>query len=238
MSEAILKALMQLFALIVDIDELQEISDKERAIIRSFLARQLSSELVEKYMKEFDEYLHLYHEDHLDKGSIRQKKRTTLTAVRILSICEKINEELEQTQKIYVVIQLIEYLAYGIEIREQELEFLQTVASAFNIPDEEYENILNFVAFSLKEIPVKNQVLVINDEKKPGTRGVKHIQKKNLQGELYFLNISSVNTFVLRYHGKEDLFLNGQVIRSGLTYTFDHGSSVRSQKLHPSTTPT
>ena len=233
MSEAILKALMQLFALIVDIDELQEISDKERAIIRSFLARQLSSELVEKYMKEFDEYLHLYHEDHLDKGSIRQKKRTTLTAVRILSICEKINEELEQTQKIYVVIQLIEYLAYGIEIREQELEFLQTVASAFNIPDEEYENILNFVAFSLKEIPVKNQVLVINDEKKPGTRGVKHIQKKNLQGELYFLNISSVNTFVLRYHGKEDLFLNGQVIRSGLTYTFDHGSSVRSQKIAP-----
>ena len=233
MSEAILKALMQLFALIVDIDELQEISEKERAIIRSFLSRQLSSELVEKYMKEFDEFLHLYHEDHMDKGSIRQKKRTTLTAVRILSICEKINEELEQTQKIYVVIQLIEYIAYGIEIREQELEFLQTVASAFNISDEEYENILNFVAFSLKEIPRKNNVLVINDEKTPGTRGVKHIQKKYLQGELYILNISSVNTFVLRYHGKEDLFLNGQLIHSGLTYTFDHGSSIRGQKIAP-----
>ena len=37
MSEAILKALMQLFALIVDIDEIQEISEKERAIIRAFL---------------------------------------------------------------------------------------------------------------------------------------------------------------------------------------------------------
>ncbi len=233
MSEAILKALMQLFALIVDIDELQEISEKEKAIVRSFLSRQLSSELVEKYMKEFDEYLKLYHESHLDKGSIRQKKRTTLTAVRILSICEKINEELEQTQKIYVVIQLVEYIAYGIEIREQELEFLQTVASAFNISDLEYENILNFVAFSLKEIPGKEKVLVLNDEDTPGTRGVKHIHKKGLQGELYILNISSVNTFVLRYHGKEDLFLNGQLIHSGLTYTFEHGSSVRGQQISP-----
>ncbi len=233
MSEAILKALMQLFALIVDIDELQEISDKERAIIRSFLTRQLSNELVEKYMQEFDEYLHLYHESSIDKGSIRRKKRTTLTAVRILSICEKINEELEQAQKIYVVIQLIEYIAYGIEIREQELEFLQTVATAFNIEDSEYENILNFVAFSLKEIPLKNQVLVINDDDTPGTRGVHHIRKNRMQGELYFLNISSVNTYVLRYHGKEDLFLNGQVIRSGLTYTFDHGSAVRGAQIDP-----
>ena len=46
MSEAILKALMQLFALIVDIDEVQEISDKEREIIRAFLSRQLNQELV------------------------------------------------------------------------------------------------------------------------------------------------------------------------------------------------
>ena len=68
-----------------------------------------------------------------------------LTAVRILGICEKINEELEQKQKIYVIIQLIEYIAYGIEIREKELDFLQTVASAFNIPEDEYQNILNFV---------------------------------------------------------------------------------------------
>jgi len=57
MSEAILKALMQLFALIVDIDEVQEISDRERDIIRAFLTRQLSSELVDKYMIVFDEFL-------------------------------------------------------------------------------------------------------------------------------------------------------------------------------------
>lgn len=231
MSEAILKAMMQLFALIVDIDEIQEISEKERSIIRAFLSRQLNSELTEKYMAIFENYLHHYHQDSIDKKSIRRKKRTSLTAVRILSICEQINEELEQKQKIYVIIQLVEYIAYGIEIRETELEFLQTVATAFNMDDEEYQQILNFVIYSLKDIPEKEAVLLINSEHEAVIKGVHHIHNHYLEGIISFLNIKSVNTYVLRYQGKEDLFLNGQRILSGITYTFDHGASIRGQKI-------
>ena len=149
MSEAILKALMQLFALVVDIDEVQEISEKEREIIRTFLSRQLNSELTEKYMSIFENYLLHYHHDALAKESVKRKKRTTLTAVRILSICEQINEELEQHQKIYVIMQLVEYIAFGIEIRDTELEFLQTVATAFNLDEDEYQDILHFIVYSL-----------------------------------------------------------------------------------------
>jgi len=231
MSEAILKAMMQLFALIVDIDEIQEISEKERSIIRAFLSRQLNSELTEKYMAIFENYLQHYHHDAIDKQSVRRKKRTSLTAVRILSICEQINEELEQRQKFYVIIQLVEYIAYGIEIRETELEFLQTVATAFNIDEEEYQQILHFVVYPLKDIPVKETVLQINSDVKAGVEGVHHIHNHNLEGDIFYLNITSVNTYVIRYQGKEDLFLNGQLILSGITYTFDHGASVRGQKI-------
>ncbi|HER08400.1 MAG TPA: ATP-binding cassette domain-containing protein [Bacteroides sp.] len=233
MSEVILKALMQLFALIIDIEEVKEVSDREKAIIRTFLGRQLNNELVEKYMQVFDEYLNMYHREGISRDSIRDRKRTSLTAVRILGICEKINEELEQPQKVYVIIQLIEYIAFGIAVREKELDFLQTVASAFNIPEEEYQNILGFVAFSLAEIPQKEHVLLISSEKQPGDPAFKHIRNKNLTGEIAFLRIISINTFVLRYHGQEDLYLNGQRIHSGLTYTFDHGSAVRGQHTDP-----
>jgi len=231
MSEAILKAMMQLFALIVDIDEIQEISEKERSIIRAFLSRQLNSELTEKYMAIFENYLQHYHHDAIDKQSVKRKKRTSLTAVRILSICEQINEELEQGQKIYVIIQLVEYIAYGIEIRETELEFLQTVATAFNLDEEEYQQILHFIIYPLKDMPVKEAVLQINSDIKAGVKGVHHIHNHHLEGDIYFLNITSVNTYVLRYQGKEDLFLNGQLILPGITYTFDHGASVRGQKI-------
>ncbi len=231
MSEAILKAMMQLFALIVDIDEIQEISEKERSIIRAFLSRQLNSELTEKYMAIFENYLQHYHHDAIDKQSVRKKKRTSLTAVRILSICEQINNELEQRQKIYVIIQLVEYIAYGIEIRETELEFLQTVATAFNLDEDEYEQILHFIIYPLKEMPVKEAVLLISNGHDAGVKGVYHIHNHNLEGMIYFLNLPSVNTYILRYQGKEDLFLNGQLILSGITYTFDHGASVRGQKI-------
>jgi ABC-type multidrug transport system ATPase subunit len=233
MSEAILKALMQLFALVVDIDEVQQISDRERAIIQAFLARQLSSELVDKYLGVFDGYLELYHQDRFDKGSLRDKKRTALTAVRILGICEKINEELEQKQKIYVIIQLIEYIAYGIEIREKELDFLQTVASAFNIQEDEYENILRFVAYSHKEIPGKDSLLLINNEEGTDLDGVHHMKNPKLAGEISFLSIESVSTLVLRYHGNEDLFLNGQLLQTGITTTFEYGSSIRGSSIDP-----
>ncbi len=233
MSEAILKALMQLFALIIDIDEVQEVSDKEKAIVRSFLARQLSSELVEKYMEVFDEYLHLYHDDRITKGSLKERKRTSLTAVRILGICEKINEELEQRQKIYVIIQLIEYLAYGLEIDEKELDFLETVAVAFNIPEEEYKNILRFTAYSIGQIPQKERVLLINNEETIEYDKMHHICYPHLLGELSFLSIESVQTYILRYNGTEDMFLNGQYLHAGTSYTFEHGSSIRGQSMDP-----
>jgi ABC-type multidrug transport system ATPase subunit len=231
MSEAILKAMMQLFALIVDIDEIKEVSEKERSIIRAFLSRQLNSELTEKYMAIFENYLKHYHQDAFDKQSLRRKKRTSLTAVRILSICEQINEELEQRQKIYVIIQLVEYIAYGIEIRETELEFLQTVATAFNLDEDEYQQILNFVIYSLKDIPEKESVLIISGDHDAGVEGVHHKHNHYLEGVISFLNIKSVNTYVLRYQGKEDLFLNGQHIQPGMTLTFDHGASIRGQKI-------
>jgi ABC-type multidrug transport system ATPase subunit len=233
MSEAILKALMQLFALIVDIDEIQEISEKEREIIHSFLSRQLNSELTEKYMSIFENYLLHYHQHTLDKGSVKQRKRTSLTAVRILAICEQINEELEQRQKIYVIMQMVEYISYGLEIRDTELEFLQTVASAFNLDEDEYQDIMNFVIYSLKKIPRKELVLVINNEQESKIEGLHHIHNHHLEGEFSVLNIPSVNTYVVRYRGKEDLFLNGQIIQPGMTYTFDHGSSIRGQNIDP-----
>ncbi|PID92552.1 MAG: ABC transporter [Bacteroidetes bacterium] len=233
MSEVILRALMQLFALIVDVDEVQQISEKERSIIRNFLSRLISNELIEKYMESFEHYLRLYHQDNLAKGSIKRRKRTSLTAVRILGICEKINLELEQRQKVYVIIQLVEYIAYGIEIRDTELDFLETVAASFNIPDEEFRDILNFIAFSLSEVPRKDHVLIVNNEKEAGPEGIHHIRKEKLDGRLSFLHIPSVNAHIMRYNGKGDLYLNGQHLHPGMAYAFEHGASLRGSVISP-----
>ena len=38
------------------------------------MSRQLNSELMEKYMAIFENYLHHYHQDTIDKESVKEKK--------------------------------------------------------------------------------------------------------------------------------------------------------------------
>lgn len=175
----------------------------------------------------FDEYVLLYHSDNIARGSIQDRKRTSLTAVRILAICETINEELQQKQKLYVIIQLLDFILFSEELTENELDFMETVSSAFNIPPEEYENIKNFILKSVNNVPGKNRVMIIDSLDKCELEGVKHLVKENLRGRISFLYISSTNTYILRYSGNKDLFLNGQNIFPGQTYIFDHGSTIR-----------
>jgi len=60
MSETILNALVQLFALIADIHDQTDITGKEKNVVRSFLLRHLNSEQVSKYMDIFEGYLSEY----------------------------------------------------------------------------------------------------------------------------------------------------------------------------------
>lgn len=227
MSEIILKALMQLFALISDIHDDTVITGREKEIVRIFLMRYLNNNQVVRYLSLFEEYLRLFNSERIIKDSIRDRKRTSLNAMRILEICEGINAELEQKQKVYVIVKLIDYVKLGGRVTENELDFLKTVASAFNIPDTEFNNIRCFIMEPDENICEGNKVLLIDNKKKPYNDFFKHLCKENLAGTVQFLVISSTNTYIMRYSGSEDLYLNGQNIHEGDTYIFDNGSSIR-----------
>jgi ABC-type multidrug transport system ATPase subunit len=227
MIEPILKALIQLFALISDVRDISEISSRERDIVRLFLSRQLNNDMVVKYMEMFDEYIRQYIPEKIDRGSIKDMKRTSLTAVKILGICEQINEELQQKQKFYVLVQLMDFILFGAVITENELEFLETVSVAFNVQQSEFQNIKSFILNSVNEIPDKSRLMIIDGNNDNKYIGAKHLLRGNLKDSILLLHIESTNSYILKYSGKEDLFLNGQNIFSGQTYAFDHGSSIR-----------
>ncbi len=227
MSETILNALVQLFALIGDIHDETVITSRGKDIVKVFLSRHLNNELVARYMKMFEEYLGIYNSESITKGSIRDRKRVSLNAMRILAICEKINEELHQHQKMYVLIQLMDFISLGEEITENELDFLQTVADAFNIPAAEYQNVKSFIMNDIHDVRDKIKLLVMDSRKESGKAEIKHILSENLRGTISFLYIASTNTYILRYEGTEDLYLNGQNIFPGQTYIFDRGSTIR-----------
>ncbi|MBI5010876.1 MAG: ATP-binding cassette domain-containing protein [Bacteroidia bacterium] len=226
MSEAILKALMQLFALIGDIHDDTVVTAREKNIVRLFLSRHLNNDLIEKYMGLFEEYLSQFNSERVVKGSLQDRKRTALNAMRILSICEKINAELHQKQKVYVLVKLVDFISFGSEITENELDFLQTVGKAFHVPDNEYMNIKSLIMNSPYEFHDINRILIIDSNLSYANEEIRHLCITGLKGTLVFLHIPSTNTYIMRYSGSEDLYLNGQNIISGQTYIFDTGSSI------------
>ena len=148
MSDRILRALMQLFAIIAKVDEVddekesQEIqSTKGKQIIESFLKSELSSADVDNYIQVFDNFLKETRGKLFSKN--RDQKRTSLHSVKILRICDQINKELTQRQKVIVLIRIFEFIDSDNQLSENELKFIQTVSDSFHISEKEFETIKN-----------------------------------------------------------------------------------------------
>lgn len=225
MSESILKALMRMFAIIANFEKGDD-SISGREVVRSYLKQQLNTELIEKYLALFDEYVELHH-------SKKGNKRISANSVKVLAICEKINEELRQEQKLLVLLQLLEFIHYDGQISEMELEFVQIVADTFNIGNDEFNDCKALVFDNYEQIPNKENVLVIDNNKDFVPNGIKHIYNENLIGQLVVVRIKSTNMYAFGYTGGDELYLNGHNINSMRVYILVKGSSIRSRKINP-----
>jgi ABC-type multidrug transport system ATPase subunit/uncharacterized tellurite resistance protein B-like protein len=223
MSEKILNALMQLFAIIARPDSSR--SDR-RTVVESFLKRQLNQELVQEYLGVFDEYYTLHQEKQ--KESSKRALRISSSSVRVLKICTAINEELIQPQKIIVLIQLLEFVkSDSQEITSQEMEFINTVAETFNVPEEEYDVVKKYVLYSFEQIPDSSLILLIDNKKEFRHKTTRHILLEGLQGQLRVLQVPSTKMYFIRYIGENEIYLNGQLIQQDKVYVFNYGSSIR-----------
>ncbi|MGM0496614.1 MAG: ATP-binding cassette domain-containing protein [Bacteroidota bacterium] len=226
MSEPILRALMQLFAIIA-----HPISNagERREIVEYFLQRQINQEAVKRYLGIYDHY-YAIHQERLKEKS-KRKKRTASSSVRVLKICTEINEELTQKQKNVVLVRLLEFIKSGGEITEQEIAFVTTVADTFNIPNNEFELIKSFVLNAFEELPHSKEILIVDSNETVDTPNIKHIHSPNLNGEMRIIELDSTNMYFIRYIGKSELYLNGQLLEQDKVYVLNVGASIRSSKI-------
>ncbi|MCC6252039.1 MAG: ATP-binding cassette domain-containing protein [Bacteroidia bacterium] len=227
MSENILRALMQLFAIIAKVDGVNVIG---RSIVQSFLKQQLNKELVFEYIQVFDNYIESIHK--ISKGADATKK-LSLNSVKVLRICSEINKELTHSQKVIVLIRLIEFITSNDVVSNQELEFVDTVASSFNIDEVEYQSCLKFINSNEACNFDSSSILVICNSKPEKLKESKYLYSETLQGQIEVLHIKSVSMYAFRYFGNQDIYLNGLDIKPGRVYILTQGSSIRSTKLHP-----
>ena len=229
MSEEILKALMQLFAIV---SRPGSEASELRSMVESFLNRQLNRELVAVYLQIFDDYFEQVVEE--DAKVTKKRRLVSRRSVRVLKICTAINEGLAQPQKIVVLFQLLEFVKSDkLLASSQEMEFISTVSDTFNIPDTDFERIREFV-LSDGVLDDKAEYLVVDGKKENGAgKHIKHIYRENLLGQIRLIHIKSTNLYFVKFVGQTELYMNGQLLEPFKTYPLNVGSSLRNQQIAP-----
>ncbi|MCF8335193.1 MAG: ATP-binding cassette domain-containing protein [Bacteroidales bacterium] len=229
MSEEILKALMQLFAIIAKQDD--GVETNERDYVLNFLTQQLNDEAIKEYIALFDQKAGYTGNANNEKAGER-KLTSVKDSVRILGLCKKINKTLTQKQKIIVLVRLFELVNADRKFSEQRMAIINTVAEVFKINKEEYNSIETYVINNEIDKLDKPNILIINDKESSGTE-CKHIQSDALDGNIFILHIRSVDLYFLRYTGKEELYLNGLPLNNKRIYLFAQGGSIKLPKGKP-----
>ncbi len=229
MSEEILKALMQLFAIIAKQDEGVELNERE--YVKNFLTQQLNDEAVNEYLSLFDNFAGYDKTD--DSNEDNKKKLTSVKdSVRILGICKKINKTLTQEQKVVVLVRLYELVNTDRKFTDQRMAIINTVAEVFNLSKEEFREIERFVLKNKPDEMDQSNILIISDSPLSGSFS-KFLLTEKLEGNIFILRVPSVELYFLKYTGHEDLFLNGLVVTNKRIYLFASGSAVKMPKGKP-----
>ena len=227
MSEKLLKALMELFAIIANINQ---IHDQGREVVRIFLKQQVNLEEVDKYLQVFDEY---YEKTFGREGKAKHKRTPVSHSVQALVICSQINTELSQRQKYIILIRLLEFINTEEQVQYEELEFVETVALAFNIEEQEFQLIKDFVLTKDVYLLDEQNILVVDNNPTVKNQTLKHISLNDLTGYLSFLHIKDVDIYIVRYRGDDEVLLNGLPLQDNLIYPFVQGSVIRSLRSAP-----
>ena len=239
MSEEILKALMQLYAIIAKQDD--GVEDNERDFVMLTLRQQVSGSKVEEYIHLFDKksgYLKKSDiQESIEQEDVKPKKKRKLTSVgdsvKILGISKKINKTLTQKQKVIVLVRLFELVNSDRKFTEQRMAIIHTVAEVFNISHEDVNNIETFVfSQNIIELECSEDILIISSKNTSNEKCLS-INMEGIEGELIILQLEDTEQYFIRYTGNLEFYLNGLIVNGKRINIFANGSTLKLSKGKP-----
>ena len=232
MSEALLEALMQLFALLTDFRH-ESKTGKARPLVQDFLSKHFNSEYVEKYIARFDFYLNRYHSEVFSSNESLKERQSSDNVMRIHRIASQINTEMEQEAKMILLVQVLDFLQKDKKLGEVEGHFIDLLAEQFRIDATDYDNLKCFVLYSPLEVKDKSTLLYITGTNEKPHPDVKLLFNPKQQVKVWVLHLVSTNTFVFRYSGERNLYLNGHKVERKRPYILSVGSVIKTSMMMP-----
>ncbi|MCH8233361.1 MAG: ATP-binding cassette domain-containing protein [Bacteroidetes bacterium] len=222
MSESLLKAILDLFILVIKEDD---ITESERDKVVEFLNQHLSQKNVQMYLEYFDK---------IAAEVIVRDVKDTKELQELLMLCKKINVELTKKQKTVLLKELIELiLADGI-ITQKEDDLVKAIAKAIHTDEQEVEEFKIFIAGRSPDDMKGKKFIVLTDKSETLSGDVKFQIREGLDSDcICFIHVESSDSYFLKYLGSAELLLNNIILISGQIKVFPAGSVIRGRRMEP-----
>jgi ABC-type multidrug transport system ATPase subunit len=226
MSEELLKAIIQLFAIVAR----ERVTDDERNNIKEFLALHLNRDSIKFYLNLFDELAKSPEAPHEQPANLDEDTQQFVDDwAKIMQITKKVNQALTSQQKLVLIIKIIELVFADNDISERQGNLVFYIGQALKISQSDLRELRDFVVGQdIDELASKN-VLIIDegyDEKNhPGPR----ITEKNMTGLIAILRLS--DSYFIKYMGISVIYLNSIPLKSRRVDVFPTGSTIRGDKI-------
>lgn len=214
MSEPVLKAILRLFAIVAKEDT---ITQQERDYVLAFLHDHLGRKAVMEKINFFDEFARDLSED--------QEKN-------VKDLCHEINLEVTQKQKAVVLLELMSVVLADGRISERENHYAKIIGSNLNMSESDIDLMAHYILGEHRNNFDSDKILVVDSlEEEPVT--CKHIFRNNLDGTIAILYLEAGDLYFFKYHGHQDIYLNGIPQKSSNITPLAHGSSIRWEGTDP-----
>jgi len=230
MSEELLKAIVQLFAIVAK----ERITDDERANIKEFLSLHLNQEAIRYYLNLFDELVKANKKVSTtpDLGNVDEETQQFVDDwARIMQISKQVNQALTTQQKAVIIVKIIELVFADGHISDRQGNLIFYIGEALKIPLKDLQAMRTFViGQDMDELNLKN-ILIIDEGSGDISHVGPHITSKNLTGLIAILRLQDVETYFIKYLGITPLSLNTQPLKSRKIDIFPTGSTIRGSKV-------
>lgn len=231
MSEELLRAIIQLFAIVAK----ERITEDERTKIKEFLSLHLNQEAIRYYLGLFDDFCK--ENKRLASSDLTNVDEETLQFVddwaQIMQISKKVNQALTTQQKAVLVIKIIELVFADGVLSERQSNLIFYIGEALKMPGKDLRAMQAFViGQDIEELSSKN-ILVIDEGSDQATHPGPRIISKNLTGLIAILRFQDIGAYFIKYLGITSLFLNSVPLKSRKIDVFPTGSTIRGSKIDP-----
>ncbi|MEO1053390.1 MAG: ATP-binding cassette domain-containing protein [Bacteroidota bacterium] len=232
MSEELLKAIIQLFAIVAR----ERITDEERAKIHEFLSVHLNQESINYYLNLFEQFC-CEEEAEQNDGLIDNVDEETLVFVgdwaKIIKITKQMNTSLTKQQKVVLILKIVELVYVDGAVSERQSNLIFYIGEALKVTQDDVNRISSFVVDQEPESLASEHVLIIDDGTGTYPEKGNWMAAKNLTGFIAILRLADIETYFIKYLGISAINLNGIALKSRKIATFPPGSTIRGNKIQP-----